>query len=257
MSGTMQKWGSYDVEAAKEEQEQVGKGAGGFFKFEQGNNRVRFLPPPAGKRTPFVLVQQHFVQLPGMAAAASFNCPRAMASERCPVCDKADKLKASGNPVDFEEAKKLYPKLRVFANVIDRKHPEQGPQVIAYGKMVHEKLVKLRTDEDAGGDFTHPLEGFDIIIEKNGDGMNTKYEVRPARQSTPLGDLEWIDMQQDLARFAAVPSAEELAEKLSLKGTGGRGGNTGPRASAQGGGSRSTSMQKRSADADAYGDDDE
>jgi hypothetical protein len=250
--GNIQKWGSYDIEAAKEEQEQVGKGAGGFMKLEQGNNRVRFLPPPVGKRTPFVLVQQHFVQMPVMSAPASFNCPRAMASERCPVCDRADKLKASGNPADFDEAKKLFPRLRVFANVIDRKHPEQGPQVLAYGKMVHEKLVKLRTDEDAGGDFTHPESGFDIIIERSGSGqLDTKYEVRPARQSSPLGDLEWIDMQQDLSRFAKVPTPEELAQILSLQPTGGRvsGG-----ARQQGGSTAMTRSGggKRTADADAY-----
>lgn len=248
----IQKWGSYDLDAAKTEEEKLGENSGGqFFNFVAGKNRIRFLPPPVGKRTPFLLVQQHYIEVQG--GAASFNCPRLMANERCPGCEKADRLKASGNAADFEEAKKYFPKLRVYANIIDRAHPELGPQVVAYGKMIHEKLVKLRTDEDAGGDFTHPETGFDMVVEKTGEKKSTKYEVRPARHSSPLGDFEWIETQHDLSRHANVPSIDEIREKFNPQGTGGRG------ASGGGGGGRqlpSGGGRGRSADTDAYGDDD-
>ena len=53
------------------------------------------------------------------------------------------------------------PKLRAFAAVIDRNGESKGPQVLGFGKTILEDLRNLREDEDAGGDYTHPIEGCD------------------------------------------------------------------------------------------------
>ena len=37
------------------------------------------------------------------------------------------------------------------------------------GKSMHEKLQKLRTDKTSGGDFTDPLNGFDLVLTRTGD----------------------------------------------------------------------------------------
>jgi hypothetical protein len=213
----MVKWGSYEIDAAKEEQEALDQSGGSsFFKLKPGRNVVRFLPPKVGQRTPFVMVHQHYVQLPGQTNPASFNCPRVMAKRSCAICARVDELRATGNPADYDMAGQLFPKLRIFANIIDRSNPEQGPQVLAFGKQIHDALVKLRTDEDAGGDYTHPQEGFDIIITRTGTGKNdTKYTVNPARASSDLGDYEWIAIQPDLRRFANVPSDADIQAAIA------------------------------------------
>jgi hypothetical protein len=217
------KFGSYTEEAAKAEAEELDKGSGEFMRFEVGKNVVRFLPPPVGRRTPFVIVQQHYIQLPGMASPASFNCPRVMARQACPACSEVDRLRLTGNPVDFDNAKDLLPKKRIYANVIDRKHSELGPRVAAYGVKIHDALTKIRED----GDFTHPIEGFDIVVNRVGQGKNdTEYDVRASRQNSQLAETaeqmnNWIEAQKDVVVHALVPTPDMIARILNIPSGGG------------------------------------
>lgn len=212
------KFGGYDIEAARSEQEALAsEGSADFMKLNVGRNVVRFLPPPPGKRSPFVVTHQHYVEIPGTTSKVVFNCPRmSKPAKPCPVCARAEKLRANGNPVDRDRAYDLFPRRRVFANVIDRSCPEKGPLVLSFGKKIHEALIALRTDEDAGGDFTHPITGFDLVIERKGTGKtDTEYKVMPARGNSKLAPSEaqmqeWIDSQADLGRYAIIHTPEEI-----------------------------------------------
>jgi len=112
-------WGVEQAEAdlAKSQAE----GAGDYLKLPLGTSVLRFLPPASGRSSPFVSVKQHFIEIPGggQQKGVGFVCPRAHGGERCPACEKADRLKATGNKADYEAAKKLYPKTRHFANAIE------------------------------------------------------------------------------------------------------------------------------------------
>jgi gp32 DNA binding protein like len=217
MSNLVQ-YGGYSEEAAKAEQEEAEKGSTDFMKFAAGKNVVRILPPPIGRSSPFQVVHQHFVQLDGMTAQASFNCPRMMAKRSCPVCGMVDKLRASGNPVDYDRAGDLLPKLRVYCAVIDRAKPEQGPRVLAFGKSVHKVLTAIREE----GDFTHPTDGFDIIVNRKGTGKtDTEYDTRAARSNSPLAETveqmnDWIKGQPDVTMYGRVPSDDDLRRILNL-----------------------------------------
>lgn len=222
------KYGSYDLEQAAEEKEELGKGGAGadFLKLQTGKNVVRFLPPKVGVRSPFKVVFQHFVKLPGMTNPVTFACPRMTNKQPCPACAKADELKSTGNPADADMARELFASRRVFANVISRANPEDGPKILGFGKMVHEQLLAIRQDEDSGGDFTHPEDGFDIVIEKSGEKLTTKYQVRPARQGSLLASdpgqmQDWIDMQHNLDALQRVPTREELAKMFGGEASGG------------------------------------
>src|SRR5690348_2676684 len=107
MSTEMVKWGSYELEAAEDESKELEKGSGGdFYKWVDGNNVVRFLPPPVGQRSPFVKAKQHYVDklfVPGSTTVTVFNCPGA----GCPACHESARLKASGSEQDKEFGKKL------------------------------------------------------------------------------------------------------------------------------------------------------
>jgi hypothetical protein len=216
MSDNIVKWGTYEPDEAAREAEELEKTGTAFYKFLVGKNVLRFLPPALGRKSPFMMVWQHAFTVNGETRSAP--CPRLMAKLPCPVCTKGDQLKGSTNPADQERAKDFWAKRRVFANVIDRQHPENGPIVAAFGKKIWEALVALRSDPDAGGDFTHPVEGFDIVIERKGTGQNdTTYQVLAARNSTPLGDLSWIEQQVSLEPYAKVLSPEEMRARLSGK----------------------------------------
>jgi len=208
-------YGTWEVEAAQEEREQLNRAAQQYMKLEIGSNRVRFLPPPVGRRSPFVTVFQHFIRFDGIDRPFVFNCPRMMERKPCPACIKADKLRQRGNRGDLEEADGLWPGRRVFANVINRKNEDSGPVILGFGKTIHESLLALRMNPDAGGDFTHPIHGFDVIIERKGSGKNdTRYIINGARMATPLGNLEWINTQPNIAELAKVLTAQEIIEAM-------------------------------------------
>jgi len=218
----LQKWGSYEVEAAAKEQEALSKEGGGvgFMKLEVGKNRVRIFPPAPGRTSPFVVTFQHYVDLPD-GKKYTFACPRVMEKKPCPVCNHAAKLQRSGTEADKARARELSPSRRVYCVVLDRRNPDAGPQILGFGKMVHEQLVALRQDEDMGGDFTHPVNGIDVIIERTGDGkFNTRYNVNLARNSGPIVDdaalMDELRVQMpDLSRYSTVPSEAEITARLS------------------------------------------
>jgi hypothetical protein len=220
MGTDLVKYGSYSLESADEEQKDLDSSKGAdFMKLSVGRNVVRFLPPKPGVTKPFRVIHQHYLRPPGSSGPVVLTCPRMEARKHCPICEEADRYKRSGNPADRDRAYELFPSRRVFANVIDRKDPEAGPKVLAFGKTVHEALIAIRKDDDAGGDFTNPNDGFDIIIEREGTGAtDTKYKVLPSRKQSPLGDLDWIEKQHDLERMAQIRSAEEIAKILSGEG---------------------------------------
>jgi gp32 DNA binding protein like len=221
----IQKYAPVDVKAARAEREELAS-EGQFYKLEEGRNVLRLLPPQVGMKLPWVVTHQHFVRLPGKTSPIVFNCPRRMAKRFCRLCSSAEKLRASGNPVDRDLAYERFPKRRVFCEAVDRKMPEKGPQILAFGKKIHDPLEALLLDEDAGGDFSDPGEnGYDIIIERQGTSKNdTVYTVMPARKSSPLGNMEWLDMRSDLTRFLRVPSDDEIDRMLAGEDVRVRGG---------------------------------
>lgn len=217
----LQKYGSFSMDAASQEKDSLGAKSADYMKLEVGRNVVRFLPPAPGKRSPFVVIHQHFIKPIGADKPIVFACPRAMEKRACPVCAKADQFARTGNKADRDKAFELYPSRRVFANVIDRRTPEAGVKVLGFGKKIHEQLLNLRTDEDAGGDYTHPVDGFDVVITREGTGKtDTKYHVAPARKQSMLAPTEeeidaLLEAQPDLERFARVPTPEELQKLLN------------------------------------------
>lgn len=217
--GNLLNYGSYDEETAEQEKEELDQSGGAeFMKLKPGQNKVRILPPPTGKRSPFRVVYQHFIEMPG--GSKSVICARLEAKKPCAVCAKVNELRASRSEEDQKIANDLFARRRVFCNVIDRAEPDKGPKVLAFGKTVHEQLVALR-NPDVGGDYCHPEEGYDVIIERTGTGKNdTKYKVFLSRKESPLGSSVevmqgWIDAQKNLDTFAALPSAQEVKQLLS------------------------------------------
>jgi hypothetical protein len=208
------KYGSFDLgEAEKEERELQGEGAK-FLKFKVGKTKVRFLPPVEGGN-PFLKVEMHYINLPTESNPVSFACPRKMEDRECPACNEGFRLKGSKNKLDQDKGYQLLPKKRVYVNAIDREEPEKGVQIAAFGKTIYEAVLKIRKDEDAGGDFTDPTDGFDIIIERTGTGKNdTEYAVFADRKTSGLGNMDWLEQQHDLSRFAKAPRESNILAML-------------------------------------------
>lgn len=211
------KYAELSLDDLDQAERQMSAGSSTFLKLAEGRTVLRILPARLGEKAMLVSFN-HYINVPGQNAITS-NCSQRMANKPCPICQQAAKLEASPSRLDNERAKEFFPRLRVYANVIDRAHPESGPQVFAFGKSIYEPLAAFR--KEAGVDFTHPVEGFDIIVVRKGmSANNTKYKVivNP-KGATPLGNDEWIDQQKDLRRYTKIPTFDEVMKQFGGGGS--------------------------------------
>jgi hypothetical protein len=180
-----------------------------------GENVVRFLPSKTPGKNAFRVTYLHYVDpIPGQQKMSVFSCLAHELKQKCPACAMSEKLHNMG---DVAGAKRLSPKLKVLANVMNRNAPEAGPKVLGFGTSIWQALRAIRSNPRTGGDFVNPTEkGFDIIIMREGEMMSTKYMVSAARDCTPLcasedEAVEVIESSKDLDALISTQLPEELA----------------------------------------------
>lgn len=214
------RYGSFDESVLDEQSAQVNDLSGQMFiKPEVGENVYRFLPPPIGRRnSPFRITAMHYVEaIPGLEKQLVFACPRHELKVACVVCQKAEELTRSPNPLDRDRAKDLQARLSIYSNVVNRRSPEPVVKVLRFGKQVWDQLKNIRKNPRLGGDFTDPTaKGFDIILIRTGTGKNdTEYTVSADRVNTPLHQDPaviqlLIDSQPDLDSLVDPVVPEQL-----------------------------------------------
>lgn len=212
MSKSLVKYKTLDDETFEAMQKEAEKLSGGkFVKIKVGKTELRVVP--GREWPPIVVVMEHFLRLAG-GKRVRFVCPRHMAGQYCPSCDRGDALRATGHPDDYGAAGDFIAKFRAYANVVLRSQEDRGPQPLAFGRQIYDDLAVIREDD---GDYTDPTdEGFDIIIRRKGTGMeDTEYKVTASKECRPLHDdaatvNEWIEMAKDLRQYSRVPTREQL-----------------------------------------------
>jgi hypothetical protein len=203
-------WGEYDEKALEEEQRQLQRED---YKIPVGKNYYRFLPPPKGFTSPFVIVHKHFFRINGKVV--TFACPRHHGGRTCGGCKRAEELRATGNVSDRELAEEFMPRAEIYANVIDRKHEAAGPKTKRLTPTVKKKL-DFFMESKSHGNYTHPVTGYDILIQRTGESKeNTEYEVVASRNNSELGQLGWILAQKDLRVLLQPPTDDEIRHMLS------------------------------------------
>jgi hypothetical protein len=161
-------------------------------KLDPGAYDFRFLPPPVGQTSPFLIRHTHFVK--GGEKVRAVPCARLGKGERCLVCEEVERLEATGNATDAKVAADMDANFSVQAVVLDLALPfnPAAPTaqlaVLEFKKTVHTALMGIRANVRGGGDFTHPVTGFPIAVTKSGAGMNTDYKVG-ASMAAPRGLL--------------------------------------------------------------------
>lgn len=204
-------YGEWTPEQMEKESSEMSSG-GDFWKPPVGNTAVRLLPPKIGWPSPFVIQHQHFIQIPGNANKVIFSCSKMHEGKKCLPCAKADALEASGNSRDERAAKGLRPQRRMMCNAIVSPKKVEGnkPVIWVFGKTVYDQLKAIRENEEAGGNFLDPVKGFNIVIQRVGTGKeDTKYTLLPSRNQTPLGNMDWIDVQMDLRKLIRLPTVDQ------------------------------------------------
>jgi len=172
---------------------------------------VRILAFPKNDGQPFKerWFYYNIGQNPGLLTPHQFGKPD-------PIQELINSLRNdSENKGNYELAKKLYPKMRVYAPVIIRGEEDKGVRIWAFGKMVYQSLLNIMLDEDYG-DITDPTTGRDIkvICTKAPGRQWATTEVRPRGKqtelTTPKQAKEWISSIPDLDEMYSCKSYDEL-----------------------------------------------
>jgi len=164
-----------------------------------GKSVIRIVPSKLNKSNPFKEVMFHYgIGNKTMLALSNFG-------EKDPIVEFAQQLRKTSDKENWSLAKKIEPKMRVFANVIVRGEEDKGVRLWQFGKEMYLELLGIAEDEDIG-DYTDILEGRDLTIDTVGpDVTGTKFNkssVRIKPKTNALSDdnetvKKWLNEQPD------------------------------------------------------------
>lgn len=173
-----------------------------------GKHSVRIVPSIYDRSNPFKEMYVYYEISNRMMPALS-NW-----SEADPILEFTKKLRQSSEKDNWQLAKKLEPKMRVFVPVIVRGEEDKGVRLWEFGKQVYMDLLAIAEDEDVG-DFTDPIEGRDLTVETQGkETTGLMYNTSTVRIRTKITQLS-DDAEQVKVWLNTQPNPMELFKKFS------------------------------------------
>jgi len=181
---------------------------------QEGKYQIRFVPSKLNKNNPFQEIFMHYgVGKYPIVALTNWG-------ENDPVVDFTKKLRTTSDSENWRLAKKLDPKMRVFAPVIVRGEEEKGVRLFEFSKTLYLELLSVADDEDYG-DFTDVSEGFDFVVTatKVQDRPGFQLGLRPKPKQTPLSENAsqvetWLENQPVLLEERYKYTYDKLKEEL-------------------------------------------
>jgi len=183
---------------------------------QEGKFQIRIVPSKLDKNNPFreVFVHYGFSKFP-IYALTNWG-------EKDPIVEFAAQLRKTNDKENWKLAKKLEPKMRVFAPVIVRGEEDKGVRLWEFGKEIYMQLLGIADDEDYG-DYTDINEGRDFTLEAvTGDiggrqGLKTSIRIKP--KTSPLGtdkeDIKtWLSEQPNILDLQRKMDFDKLKETL-------------------------------------------
>jgi len=191
---------------------------------QEGKFQIRFVPSLLNKNNPFQEIYMHYgVGKYPIVALSNWG-------EQDPIVDFTKKLRTTSDSENWRLAKKLDPKLRVFAPVIVRGEEDKGVRLFEFSKTIYMELLSIADDEDYG-DFTDVAEGFDFVVNasKVVDRPGFALSLRPKPKQTPLSEdanqvNTWLETQPQLLEERYKYTYEKLKDELQNFISGNEGG---------------------------------
>jgi hypothetical protein len=183
---------------------------------EEGKYNIRIVPSAYNSGFPFTEFYLHYsISKYPIPALSNWG-------DKDPVIEFAKKLRQSNDKENSELAKKIEPRMRVFAPVIVRGEEEKGVRLWEFSKNIYLQLLGIADDEDYG-DYTDIKEGRDFVVELTPDTLGGKKILKPSirikPKQTPLStDSEkiekWLNEQPDLMSLHRRMEFDELKSVL-------------------------------------------
>lgn len=185
---------------------------------QAGKAKYRILPAHPGKPegTPWWAdFGRHYIKDVDGKMSSVYVCVEQTFGKPCAVCQEI--ARASKHATDDAELKALEDarckSAQILVNVLARSDAEKAttPQVLALSPTTFEKVLGLISEY---GDITDLNDGVDIIIERTGSGMSTRYGVMPAAKSQPV-PASVMEQAIDLEEYVAQESEADLRKAIN------------------------------------------
>lgn len=212
-----------DLIASKTKEMSAKKMRSATLKPASGKHSYRILPSwRGGEEMQFWHdFSMHFIKTAesGAKPAAVYICTEKTYGKECEVCAAIKKSMAVS--VDDDMTKRLKDALsaqRYLLNVLHLTGPEpEKVQVLEVGQGVFESICGLISEY---GDITDPSDaGTNIIINREGTGLDTKYTVLPAAKKTSVPKKCLGDALINLDEFVAQENPTGETKALTAVGT--------------------------------------
>jgi len=204
--------------------EEAARRSAKFYEFKKDRNILRVLPPWEGADEPFRVFGKHWNL--GPEGKTMVFCPRICFDKPCPICDNIDRTyKSKPDDATKEWLKSISASQRYFFNVIDMNDIDAGIQIAEFPKTVYVELLNIMVDGEVGyGDITGLEDGRDILIDKTGKGLSTRYAVRAKHGASPVpfhiepSDIPNLDMMVRNESYENLKLIWEGKEPLPSEG---------------------------------------
>jgi hypothetical protein len=183
---------------------------------EEGKYQIRIVPSKLDPQNPFKEVFVHYV-ISKFPIFALTNW-----GEKDPVVEFVSQLRKTNDKENWQLAKKIEPKMRVYAPVIVRGEEEKGVRLWEFGKEIYMQLLGIAEDEDYG-DYTDINEGRDFTVDVvKGDiggrqGLKSSIRIKPkttalSADASQIG--KFLTEQPDILELQRKRTYDDLKEVL-------------------------------------------
>ena len=152
-----------------------------FWRPPMGKSKIRIVPSAYDPAMPFSELKFHYnVGKYPMLALSNFG-------KQDPVEEFVAELKKTNDRDNWSLAGKLTPRSRFFAPVVVRGEEDMGVRIWGFSQTIFKALLSMAEDEDIG-DYTDPVNGFDMNVEVRQGNPYNETSVRIVPKMTPLSD---------------------------------------------------------------------
>ena len=187
-----------------------------FWKPTIGKQTIRLVPSKYTPSNPFSELKFYYgITNKVMISPLNFG-------EKDPINEFVQKLYDSNDKSNFELARKLRAKNRIFAPVVVRGEEDKGVRLWGFGQQIYTELLAMAADEEIG-DFTDVANGLDFTAETVGpESTGTQYNktsIRAKRSNSQLSEdaaqvKTWLEDQPNPLEQFKKFSFEEMKEAL-------------------------------------------
>lgn len=207
----MSKYYETDKEAMKKKRAEIGQGK--YWTPKEGKNQVRILPPYSKAGVWMFELSLHYGFTDDEDRKRAYPCLRQWKGEKCPACDAISELKKVDG--GSKAADRMRPRSKYYVNLIDRRIGEDKVFIYGFSGKAMNAIMSYDDDEEDYGDITNPKKGFDIVVEKEGSGLKTRYDIRIKPKPTPAGDFaDLFDLEAEIPNEI---SAREMADLIQVQ----------------------------------------